>query len=231
MGLIARCLWWIYGHTYDGLLDFYPYQSLIGKVVKKADIQTGQTVLDLGCGTGNALVRIAGTADVTMAGVDNSSSMLARVRRKMRTQIEKGSLTLEQSDILPYLRRQPDAAFDRIVTINVIYALSNRIEIWPELLRVLKPDGLITAATSVRTGSGTIMKEHFEHVPVWRSIKPGLIGVFLVDSAINSLGNAGQFEFPNERVLRKEVAAAGGIMSATEPCYGGVDILFTVKHS
>ena len=225
-------LWRVYGHVYDGLLDFYPYQLLVRQVADRIPDSSG-ALLDVGCGTGNLIAQARNKLPTAhLAGVDGSKSMLAMAKKKFTND---ASITLTHSDILAYLRNQPDEQYDVITSVNVIYALGNRDEVWRQLLRIMRPGGKLIIATSVATGSGGIIREHIDHAGFLSLLKPRLMGVFVIDSLINLLGGTGQFEFPDERQLRNEITRCGGCMSDTVRTYGGpergVDILFEVTRS
>jgi ubiquinone/menaquinone biosynthesis C-methylase UbiE len=219
-------LWQVYGYTYDGLLHFYPYQELVERVLEAANVQPKEDVLDLGCGTGNQLMRIASATNGKLCGVDASKSMIRIAQRKLPSH----SVKLERADVVSFLKRQPSSSFDKIISTNVVYALSNRDEFWQELLRVLRPEGLAIISTAISHDSSPLIEDQLKHKGLLRSLHPKLIGVFLCDALINVFGASGRFEFPNEQTLREEISAASGVMSKTEPCYSGVNVLFSVRH-
>lgn len=229
---ISRWLWTVYGHTYDGLLAFWPYHHLLDVMVAEAHLQPGQRLLDLGCGTGNLLERALVQPGLTAVGVDLSVSMLGVARKKLEPAITDGRLELVRQDLITYLRSQPADSFDRVVSTNVFYAINDQTELWRQVMRVLRPEGRITVTTSVRTGSWVIIKEHLRHRPLWTLFRLRLVGVFVIDGLINLLGGAGHFAFANEATLRQAVAGAGGTWLESQVCYGGgkdgVNILFSV---
>jgi len=231
-GWFVRSMWHAYGYTYDGLRYFYPYQQLIRQVAERLELSPGLRVLEIGCGTGNVLEIALQTPEIHGIGVDMSASMLAVARRKLRSYIAKGQLDLVQQDIEVFLKQLPSSSIDRIVSVNVFYALGNRAVIWSELMRVLGPQGRMVITSSVRTGSGPIIKEHLKNASWLRLFQPKLLGVFIIDTLINLIGDTGHFAFPDERVLREEVEKAGGVWVNPVRCYGGVEegvnVLFTV---
>ena len=228
INLLSTALWWTYGHTYDGLLDFYPYQQLVKEVVFKINIAPGQSVLDLGCGTGNQLLQLAKVPNVQLVGVDGSKSMANVATSKLKS---FDNARIETGDLVDFLTDQRSGSFDRIISTNVVYALTDRSEFWTELLRVLKPGGYAVIATAISTDSRPLIKEQLKSRGLIQTLKPRLLGVFVCDLLINVFGNSGHFEFPGEEIIRREVNAAGGLMSEVEPCYCGVDILFKVQRS
>jgi ubiquinone/menaquinone biosynthesis C-methylase UbiE len=221
-------LWNIYGHVYDGLLHFWPYQNLLKQVNQKADLKAGERVLDLGCGTGNVLEMILDVPQTTAIGVDVSASMLAQARKKLQAEVQEGRLVLENADLLSFLKSQPTDSFDKIIMSNVLYAVADRQSIWQEIKRVLKPKGVVVVATALSTNSWPIIREHFQHAPFWSALRPSLLAVFLVDGLINIFGQAGSFEFPSEDLIFSEIIKAGGSHTDSARVYGGVDILFVV---
>ena len=223
-----KALWWVYGHTYDGLLKFWPYQNLLRLMLERASIKPGLNVLDLGCGTGNLLAE-AFRYDISATGVDISSSMLKRAEKKLGDEIKAGNLKLIKSDVVEFLKTQPDSSYDRILMTNVVYALHNRDQLWEESKRVLKPGGLIVCSTADSTDSHQIVREHLEHRPWYTLLRPRLIGVGVIDGLINAFGYAQKLPFPDEALILEEVKKAGGTVSSLERCYGGADIIFIVR--
>ncbi len=229
-----RALWYLYGYTYDGLRAFYPYRQLIHSVYQRLDLQPGQTILDMGCGTGNLLEQALKITAVKGIGIDVSASMLAQAKHKLQAYVQAGRVVLLEGDLRERLRELPSQSFDCIASVNVFYALTEREAVWQELMRLLKPGGRIVVTSSVRTGSGAIIKEHLDHAPWWQLLRPRLVGVYLMDALINLFGNTGQFEFPSQADLRREVERAGGVCHNFVRCYGGstqgVNVLFTVTR-
>ena len=79
----------------------------------------GDRVLEVGFGGGTLLVELLRRSpEGGVTGLELSETMLRRARRRLRRHIERGSLTLHEGtvDHLPFA----GAAFDRIVSVNVI---------------------------------------------------------------------------------------------------------------
>lgn len=226
--IAAATLWHVYGYVYDGLLHFAPYQTLLQKVYSKVEVAPGSTLLDMGCGTGNMAALLLQKQPAKIVGVDLSASMLKIARAKLTKQ-SATKVECIQSDILSFLLTQPSGSYDCIVTVNVLYALGDRDKLWREMLRVCSPKGTIVIATSTSTKNTTLVKEQLQAKGLWRSLHPKLLSVGLIDGLIRLFNVAGTFEFPGEAQLRQEVVGAGGVMSEVESCYGGADILFTVR--
>jgi ubiquinone/menaquinone biosynthesis C-methylase UbiE len=201
--------------------------------VERLELADGMRVLDLGCGTGNALTRVLAVTGVTAVGVDATSDMLDRAKRKLCDELKSGRLQLVQDDVIGFLKSQPDNSFDRVVTINVLYIIRDQDQLWSELLRVLRPEGLIVATTSVERKNLPIIREHVQNASALRLLRPSLLAVFFIDCLIGLLGLQKAFPFHSEAALRSAAERAGGRWIASERCYGGpehgVNRLFTVR--
>ena len=225
-------LWRAYSGVYDGLLAFWPYRHLLSLVQQHADLAPGARLLDLGCGTGNFLVLATrSTDDLRVLGVDGSAGMLGRARAKLAA---TPGTTLVLGDVVEHLRSCADASVDRVVSINVLYALPDRPAFWREVLRVLAPGGRAVVTTSTTGGSGPMLREHLAHEPWHRLLRPRLLAVAVIDALISVLGSNEVFAFPTEEVLSGVISDAGGTIEQRMRCYGGeehgVNVLFVVTR-
>ena len=105
-----------------------------------ADPRPGETVLDLGCGSGLDLylyARAVGPQGKAY-GLDLSEAMIAKARRNMQSlEVENVEFLCGPADAIPL----PDASVD-LVTANGIYNLSpDKDVVMREVARVLKPGG------------------------------------------------------------------------------------------
>jgi len=200
--------------------------------IERLDVSDNMRILDLGCGTGNILQELLQDHPHLVAvGVDGSPTMLRQARKKLRQQVALGTVTLIQDDVMAFLRHQTTASYDRIIMVNLIYALPDREGAWRECLRILKPAGKIVATTSDRSGSRQIVAEHLKHDHWWKLLSLRLVATGIIDHFINEFARVDIFQFPNQKKLLGEVAAAGGSYDRVTRCYGGVNILFAVRHA
>ena len=231
---LTKVLWWVYGYMYDGLLNFYPYRNLINTVVGMMDVKEGQKILEVGCGTGNVMAASTERADVFIIGVDSSKSMIRQAKKKLSKSIAKGYSQVIYSDALEYMKALPDASFDSISMVNFLYAAQDRLEIWRECLRLIKPNGKIVVTTSTEGGSKPVIQEHLHNASWIQLVSLRLVGVVIIDYFISELAKAGPFDFPTQDVLLSEVVESGGVPSNVSRIYGGssegVNIVFSVEH-
>lgn len=161
-------------HFYDRIANAYDLLSDSNeRAARVAGVQAlalkpGESVLELGFGTGNEILDLAGLVGPggKVAGIDVSSGMLAVANRKLADARPATPIDLRVGDAraLPF----PDAAFDAVYT-------SFTLELFPEAdipvvlagaRRVLKPGGRIgvVSMATVRSGHHT---SALEHVYVW----------------------------------------------------------------
>lgn len=113
----------------------------IAGAVAAAEVAKGDTVADVGFGGGlglELLLRRVGDGG-TVHGVDVSTTMLERARRRLRGPIAAGDLVLHHAGMgsLPL----PDACADAIITTNTVYFVDDLAGALTELARVLRPAG------------------------------------------------------------------------------------------
>lgn len=110
-----------------------------------ADIPTGATVLDLGCGAGLDSLIVSGRVGVAgkVIGIDFSDAMLVRAREAAAEYgIDNVEFHHAEAEDLPIA----DGAID-VALVNGIFNLNpDREAIFRELARVLRQDGVVYAA-------------------------------------------------------------------------------------
>lgn len=115
------------------------------RFLELADLKPGETVLDVGCGTGSlALVakRVVGPEGAVF-GVDASPEMLVRATKKARRAGLEVVFSLAPAQHLPYGDDQFDAVFSTLMLHHL--PRSSRGECAAEIARVLKPGGRVLA--------------------------------------------------------------------------------------
>jgi ubiquinone/menaquinone biosynthesis C-methylase UbiE len=97
------------------------------------------TILEVGCGTGNYVSALAGHFGCTAYGLDPSAGMLAHARG----QPEHVTWLLGRAEHLPFAAD----VFDLIFSVDVIHHLLDKAAFYREVLRVLRPGGLVCTVT------------------------------------------------------------------------------------
>jgi ubiquinone/menaquinone biosynthesis C-methylase UbiE len=103
------------------------------------DLRPASRILDVGCGTGVAVLRLASLApDGRACGVDISPNMIARARRKVPERLaHRVEFQRAGSDAIPY----PDASFDHALCTNSFHHYLDPLRSLAEISRVLVPGG------------------------------------------------------------------------------------------
>ena len=127
------------------------------RLAELARLEAGQSVLDVGCGTGSLAIaakRFVG-AGGQVRGVDPSPEMVARARRKaVKAGVEAG-FEVGTIEALPF----PDATFDTVLSSLMLHHLTDegRRQGLDETARVLRAGGRFLA---VDMGGGSVGKGH-----------------------------------------------------------------------
>ena len=108
-----------------------------------ARVAAGESVLDVGCGTGTLAIAAARRGAVVHA-LDPSAELLARARRKATRARVSVTFEVGTGESLPY----PDDAFDVVLSSLVLHHLSHDdlLASVRELRRVVKPSGRVFIA-------------------------------------------------------------------------------------
>jgi SAM-dependent methyltransferase len=107
--------------------------------IEKVAVQAGEAVLEIGCGHGRTLARIAAAPGTFLAGINPSDVMVRLARRRLRRWIAAGraDVALASSAKLPHA----DARFDAALAVHVVYFWREPLVDLAEIRRVLRPGG------------------------------------------------------------------------------------------
>ncbi|MGQ9897980.1 MAG: class I SAM-dependent methyltransferase [Acidobacteriota bacterium] len=133
-----------------------PWFDVVAKVAVRDDVlkrrladllplEPGESVLDVGCGTGTLLLCLhKRQPQACFFGVDADPAALALARQKERQQKIKWSLLSASATQLPF----PDGYFNAVVTSLVFHHLttSEKQQALGEIRRVLRPEGRLLLA-------------------------------------------------------------------------------------
>src|SRR5438477_4741752 len=116
-------------------------------VVEALRLRSGERVLEVGVGTGLSLPPYP--RDVTITGIDVSSEMLEKARRRVtRRRLANVEALLEMdAERMSFA----DASFDKVVAMYVVSVVERPARLLEELHRVCRPDGEIFLVNHVRS--------------------------------------------------------------------------------
>ncbi|WP_237113653.1 class I SAM-dependent methyltransferase [Mycobacteroides abscessus] len=124
------------------------FQQILAVIQHVADSPAGSYILDSPCGGGFAFRGLRHRQNCRYVAADISPNMLARARRRASSQGVADLVEFAEADItmLPYAEN----TFDLVLTFNGLHCLSAPQAALTELVRVLKPGGILRGTTCVR---------------------------------------------------------------------------------
>ncbi len=146
---------------FDKSPSLYPWPNLLAKVgysksYKPRDVKfkkyldllemkKGDRVLDVGCGTGVFLARIAQTWGIDGVGVDISKNSITLAKSLKLNSGMTSRLRFQTADAtkLPF----KDKSFDHVLSFDVLEHIENQKKSLSEMVRVLKPGGFLLIYT------------------------------------------------------------------------------------
>ena len=105
------------------------------------DVPEGSSILDIGCGTGNALLRLSGKKAPLLAGIDISPQSIVVAKAKLSNLPADLRVGDAESD-LPW----PNDAFDVAIMTAAIHHFPNSDNVLHQAFRILKPKGRLIIA-------------------------------------------------------------------------------------
>ena len=187
------------------------YAQWAGRVAEIAEIDVGQHVLDVACGTGTLARAIQMETGLSgkVIGLDNNEKMLASAQAHSRG-IE---WQLGDATAMPFEKNR----FDRVMCQFALMFIGNRVSVIKEMLRVCKPDGLVVLATwgSLHQGGAydVLIKMVRKYLgsraalnlsSPWALGKPGVMDALLLTSGVNEYEchqRVGQASYPSIRAF------------------------------
>jgi len=140
---IGRPFLWIMNLSHSKLTDWG---------LQHVSIEKNFSVLDIGCGGGRTIQKLAAVAtEGLVCGVDYASGSVAASRSKNARLIESGRVQISEASVsrLPF----PDETFDLATAIETQYYWPDPLNDMKEVRRVLKPGGrLVVIAETYKGG-------------------------------------------------------------------------------
>lgn len=115
-------------------------RTVKGQLLGQAAIAPGESVLDLGCGTGTLAIQLKERCPrAAVTGIDADPDVLARARRKAEGASREVDFVEARATELPF----PDGHFDKVLSTLFFHHLptDQKQRTLAEIVRVLKPGG------------------------------------------------------------------------------------------
>ena len=234
---MLKLLWNVYAQCYEAIVGLAPYQEMLDEVVAVLDVKPGMRVLDAGCGIGVLAERLARRcSDIEYLGVDLSSSMLARARKR---QAWPPSFVFVEDDIDKVLAGDA-STFDRITSVNVLWTLPDPRGTLGRMAAALRPGGLMVHTTPrFAFRAYVIVWRHLRAQRGWRLLRAllglpillfaGLLNLLLViESMIAARAPRAKQRWHQEGLLAL-AKDAGTTPRPVRPCYAGQGLLLVAE--
>jgi ubiquinone/menaquinone biosynthesis C-methylase UbiE len=145
-GWLGRFTLWRMNSSHSKLTDWG---------LEHVSIENHHTILDVGCGGGRTVSKLAAIATQgKVYGVDYSEESVAATKRMNLESIDLGRVEVRQGSVsqLPF----PDGSFDLVTAIETHFWWPDLPGDLREVLRVLKPGGALVLIAEIYKGANTV---------------------------------------------------------------------------
>ena len=184
---------------YDEKWAYY-LEATTRETLKRIPMSADARVLDVGCGTGELLMRLrARYPGAVLSGLDPVPQMLAVARGKLSGNED---LQVGYADALPWER----GSFDVVVSCNMFHYISHPVEAIGEMARVLRPGGVIVMTDWCDDYIACRVCNLY-----LRSTRRAFYKTYRRHECLEVFGRAG---FPDVRIERYKISWLWGLMTA-----------------
>ena len=135
--------WKFYNIRHKGLLLCNPMnKEKFEKLCRRFQLKQGECVLDIACGKGEFLIRLAELYGIIGVGVDISSYCIKDCLEKKRNRVPNSDIEFMEMDGAEY-KPESDEAFDLTMCIGASWVFGGYRGTLRVLKRMTKPGGLI----------------------------------------------------------------------------------------
>jgi arsenite methyltransferase len=159
----------------DPVFAYMPEEAIrpfagVGNPFKIAPIRPDETILDIGCGAGfDMLVAwLSGSNKQPIYGIDITDAMLEKAKENAETLGAKNVNVLKgYAENIPL----PDASVDVVISNGVINLCTDKLQVYKEIHRVLKPGGRFQIADVIL--ETPVPDESRDHLHLWTNCVAG----------------------------------------------------------
>jgi ubiquinone/menaquinone biosynthesis C-methylase UbiE len=119
---------------YDNGHDGKFVKVMYNQIIKRISSLNPKSLLDLGCGTGNILLKLCQNENIKLYGLDISSKMIDIAKNNLNDKVE---LKVGDSEFIPW----QDNSFELVVCNASFHHYPHPEKVLKEIKRVLKPNG------------------------------------------------------------------------------------------
>ena len=131
-----------------------------GEIVRRAKPSRDEICADIGCGIGYVTIPLCRVVGQVVA-MDSQEEMLATlISRADEEERERISPVLSELPLLPIRSK----SLDRVVVVNVLHEVEDKVTLMSEIIRILRSDGRVTVVDfqKVPTSFGPPVSERIE---------------------------------------------------------------------
>jgi ubiquinone/menaquinone biosynthesis C-methylase UbiE len=173
------------------------------------DLKPASKILDVGCGTGFAVLQLSSTvSEGKVCGIDISSGMIEKAQAKVPGDL-KGKVEFRQasSEDIPY----PAGEFDHVICTNSFHHYPNPLRALEEMHRVLRRDGQVV----ILENAPDLSWYAWAWDRILRMIEKGHVRYYPSSELGEMLHRAG-FERVELRYLRNEFLRYGKLLTSIQ---------------
>ncbi|MGK7931494.1 MAG: cyclopropane-fatty-acyl-phospholipid synthase family protein [Microcystaceae cyanobacterium] len=136
--------YWLNPTLADGTLEDFAIASenLSKEMIKTAQIESGQKIVDAGCGFGGTIARInENYHNMNLFGINIDKEQVTRAKEIVIPN-PSNSITFLNDNACQISIKASD--FDRVLAVECIFSFPSRLAFFEEAYRLLKPNGTVT---------------------------------------------------------------------------------------